>query len=71
MIVLKQKTINFGIYRIETVNHARPTSYHVRPTRYGNCIISPFDNMIFIAKFVIFFMIRLMDDITPTLRLYH
>ena len=57
------------IYQIEMVNHVRLACYHVRPTRYGNCIIglSPFDKVIFITKFVIFFVIRLMDDITPTL----
>ena len=45
------------IYQIETVNHIWPTCYHVRPTRYGNCIIGLllFDNVIFTAKFVIFF----------------
>ena len=69
MIVLKPKTINFVIYRIETTNHVWPTRYHVRPTQYGSCIIRllPFDNVIFIAKFVIFFVSGLMDDITPTL----
>ena len=29
--------------------------------------LSSFDNMIFIAKFMIFFVIQLMDEITPTL----
>ena len=72
MIILKLKTIetiNFLIYQIEKVNHVRPTSFHVRPTRYGSCIIglSPFDNVIFIVKLVIFFVSRLIYDITPTL----
>ena len=57
------------IYQIETVNLVWLTRYHVRPTGYGRCIIglSPINNVIFIVKFVILFVSRLMDDRTPTL----
>ena len=44
--------------------HIRPTRYHVRIYIIG---LSSFVNVIFTKRFVIFYMIRLMDGILPTL----
>ena len=50
-------------------DYVRPIHNHVRPTRYGSHILelSSFDNVIYIARFVIFYASQLMDDIMPTL----
>ena len=65
MIVLKPKTIENDKFH----DLSKWNGKYFRPTRYWSCIkgLSLFHYVIFIRKFIIFFMIRLMGDIMTTL----
>ena len=69
---LKPKSITFGIF-IEL--NCKKTSIIVRPTQYEKLIMNitdtDFDNVIFNGNFVINFVSRLMDVISPTLRPFY
>ena len=64
---------NLWYLKIWLGNHVLPTCYYVRTSRYKINVykITSFESIIFTARFIIFYVIQVVDVIMPTLTTQH